>query len=758
MATNPGLLYHFPWEGAGGLKYLLLLPLALHHVVGGWSDPVQGRFDDHLLLIVALRYIQMFLWQFAARFDRISQKTRIQRKGIEFEQLDRERNWDEYIITQAIGTSLIHRYVAGFRNFPVVDWMGVVIMLLTHIGPIEFIYYWFHRALHHGFLWSGYHSHHHSSFVTDPVTGTVHPFLEQMCYNLLFFNAVAIPWYFGTCSLSLLYIYAVGFDFANAMGHCNFEFMPRAFIRAPLKYLWYTPTFHSLHHSKVHTNYCLFMPVYDHLFGTVCPATERTYIEAMSKRNIPQPLATFLAHAGTLTHAFHMPQVSKTIASEPYKERWYLWPFYPLLLLGLVPLLKVCGGTFKNAECLFRKAKGEYVTLEQWGIPRFAYQYLQGPAMQKEIARMVESAVKQADAQGMQVIGLGAFNKAEWLNGGGKEVVKNLPNLRIRVVHGNTLTAATVLHSVPPGTPEVLLVGCTSKVGCAVACILALKGIRVLMVTSSEERFKEVCAQVAAADLEGNASSRLVHCASVADGSSCATWLVGKWISTKDQNHAPKGARLLYFCFPPPQFTRLDVTYLNIGCLQVDPNRVQGLGNCTADLDRMVFHACHVGTIVHALEGWQHHEVGEVDLDAVEVAWEASQRYGFRLTEAVLQALQVPSEGPPSKAVAHGQRSRSAEKVAVATPAPTMTKEQVEQAAREGQPLVVVEGWVHDVGEFLEGHPGGEVILTKYFGRDATTAFNGARYNHSRAARALLAKMRIAKLVTSVPKIRGMEE
>lgn len=44
----------------------------------------------------------------------------------------------------------------------------------------------------------------------------------------------------------------------------------------------------------------------------------------------------------------------KTIASEPYKERWYLWPFYPALFLGLVPLLKAFGGVFKNAECAFR--------------------------------------------------------------------------------------------------------------------------------------------------------------------------------------------------------------------------------------------------------------------------------------------------------------------------------------------------------------------------------------------------------------------
>lgn len=43
-----------------------------------------------------------------------------------------------------------------------------------------------------------------------------------------------------------------------------------------------------------------------------------------------------------------------------------------------------------------------------------------------------------------------------------KDVVEHLPKLRVRVVHGNTLTAATVLHSVPPEAPEVLLVGCTS--------------------------------------------------------------------------------------------------------------------------------------------------------------------------------------------------------------------------------------------------------------------------------------------------------
>lgn len=45
-------------------------------------------------------------------------------------------------------------------------------MALLHAGPVEFIYYWLHRALHHHFLYTRYHSHHHGSIVTEPITCT----------------------------------------------------------------------------------------------------------------------------------------------------------------------------------------------------------------------------------------------------------------------------------------------------------------------------------------------------------------------------------------------------------------------------------------------------------------------------------------------------------------------------------------------------------------------------------------------------------
>jgi hypothetical protein len=49
-------------------------------------------------------------------------------------------------------------------------------------------------------------------------------------------------------------------------------------------------------------------------------------------------------------------------------------------------------------------------------------------------------------------------------------------------------------------------------------------------------------------------------------------------------------------------------------------------------------------------------------------------------------------------------------------------------------PLVLVSGFIHDVEEFKEMHPGGKSILLAHVGKDATAAFFGGTYDHSNAA------------------------
>ncbi|KJK63891.1 GMC oxidoreductase [Aspergillus parasiticus SU-1] len=55
-------------------------------------------------------------------------------------------------------------------------------------------------------------------------------------------------------------------------------------------------------------------------------------------------------------------------------------------------------------------------------------------------------------------------------------------------------------------------------------------------------------------------------------------------------------------------------------------------------------------------------------------------------------------------------------------------------------------GIVHDVTDFSESHPGGLLMLRSVVGKDATAAFNGGVYSHSRVAHNLLATMRVASV------------
>lgn len=73
------------------------------------------------------------------------------------------------------------------------------------------------------------------------------------------------------------------------------------------------------------------------------------------------------------------------------------------------------------------------------------------------------------------------FLQNEALNGGGTLFVNKHPNLRVRVVHGNTLTAAVILNEIPRDVSEVFLTGATSKLGRAIALYLARKRVRVMV-------------------------------------------------------------------------------------------------------------------------------------------------------------------------------------------------------------------------------------------------------------------------------------
>ncbi|KAA8494402.1 Acyl-CoA desaturase [Porphyridium purpureum] len=78
---------------------------------------------------------------------------------------------------------------------------------------------------------------------------------------------------------------------------------------------------------------------------------------------------------------------------------------------------------------------------------------------------------------------------------------------------------------------------------------------------------------------------------------------------------------------------------------------------------------------------------------------------------------------------------------------PRMTWAQIIERTEAGEKLIAIDDIVYKIDKFLPSHPGGEKILVFWNGRDATRAFNGEVYKHSKSARNLMAHYRHARLV-----------
>jgi stearoyl-CoA desaturase (delta-9 desaturase) len=73
---------------------------------------------------------------------------------------------------------------------------------------------------------------------------------------------------------------------------------------------------------------------------------------------------------------------------------------------------------------------------------------------------------------------------------------------------------------------------------------------------------------------------------------------------------------------------------------------------------------------------------------------------------------------------------------------PVLTWDQFQEEAKTRE-LVVISGFIHDVSQFIDEHPGGRHFIKTRLGKDATTAFYGGVYDHSNGAGNLLAQLRV---------------
>nr|DAD33731.1 TPA_asm: hypothetical protein HUJ06_012582 [Nelumbo nucifera] len=580
MATTPGPLTNWPWQKLGNFKYLVLAPWVAHSIYSFVSKgPKDGDWTNLLIFPYLLwRMLHHQAWITLARYQTAKSKHRILDRGIEFEQVDRERNWDDLILLNGILFYMTNLMYDEAKNLPLWRTDGVVLSFLLHAGPVEFLYYWLHRALHHHFLYSRYHSHHHSSIVTEPITAVVHPFAEHIAYFVLFSIPMLVTMFNGTASVASMLLYITYVDFMNNLGHCNFEVVPKwLFNIFPfLKYFMYTPSFHSLHHTQFRTNLSLFMPLYDYMYGTLDISSDKLY-ETSLKGRPETPNVVHLTHPTTLESIYHLRPVIASLASGPYAPKWYLRMLRPLTYLSMF-LTWIFGSTFTVERNIFNQLK-----MQAWAIPRFSFHYFL--SWHKDaINRLIEKAILDAEQRGVKVLSLGLLNQGEELNKNGELYLQKHPNLKIRIVDGSSLVVGVVLNSIPKETKQLLLRGNVSKTAIAISKALCRRGVQV--------------------------------------------WLVEDRVSREEeQKQAPEGTHFIPFSQFPLKRIRNDCVYYTTPALLI-PKALENVHSCENWLPRRVMSAWRVAGIVHALEGWEEHECGDTVLD-VDKVWNATLRHGF---------------------------------------------------------------------------------------------------------------------------------
>ncbi|CAK8543097.1 unnamed protein product [Lathyrus sativus] len=608
MASKPGILTNWPWKPLGDFKFVILTPWIAHTIYSfTWTQP-----DPMYYLVLPFVFIRMLhnqIWISVSRYQTANGKRRIVDKGLDFEQVDRETNWDDQILLTALLFYITYMVFPMASDLPWWRTDGVVLTAILHAGPVEFLYYWLHRALHHHYLYSRYHSHHHSSIVTEPITSVAHPFAEILAYFTLFLIPVFTTLFMKKSSIAALYGYILYLDFMNNLGHCNFEFIPKKLLSFfPLfKYLSYTPTFHSLHHTKFRTNYSLFMPIYDYIYGTVDTSTDTMY-EKCLKRPKESPDVVHLTHLTTFDSIYQLPLGFSSLASNPQTSKWYLHLMWPFTMFSML-ITWFCGRAVVIESNTFNDLK-----LQCWLIPKFQTQYFSKKHRQT-LNSLIENAIMEAELNGAKVISLGLFNEKHF-SAHCELYIGRFPELKIKIVDGSSLVAAIVLNNIPKGTSKVLLRGKFNKVVYAIANALCTKNIKVGVLYKDE--FDELAKRVI--------KSKENLCISPIN--TPKIWLVGDEWDEDEQMEAPEGSLFIPFSHFHPNYMRESCFYHYTPSM-ITPNTFMNSHSCENWLPRRVMSAWRIAGIIHALEGWNVDEYGDTILDTKKV-WEATIRHGFQ--------------------------------------------------------------------------------------------------------------------------------
>jgi sterol desaturase/sphingolipid hydroxylase (fatty acid hydroxylase superfamily) len=503
--------------------------------------------------------------------------------------------------------------------------------LAVHVCLVEPLYYLLHTWLHKPRQMKAMHGFHHLSIATLPTTSSCQNAMEHVLYIATFGPAFLLPYLlFGRQHWIVIGMYLIGFDVVNAWGHTNVRVRHALWTSpySPFYYLFYTPEFHLGHHAYFNANYSLFMPLWDHLFGTFRP------YQKPNRPMLPksQQDFVFIGHNGGLGHYYTTPEFSLYNVYQDYprtglpiKMDLYLAHVIAVLYRLVVAKFYYCSRFCVAKECIARIIV----------LARTPYDYLTPshyPGVNEEIVQCIRL---QYDAYGTRYFGLGNLNKMQQLNDSGLEIVRlieqdpYLSDKKIRIWTGDTLTVASVYHQVAdiPNLDEFFYIGAGGKVGRAVCELLVRHKPHIKIRIFSRNYFLKQYPQISYSnDLSEITRYKVV--------------LVGKILSAAWYGKAFGGAtnvetRLVMDytvpALPIDALRKRSISHVRVGLLRTKPGNpfLQGHYDLCMSHDENHIVPCHFGCLLHTISGREMNEVGDIDLDAVEPLWQMTLARGF---------------------------------------------------------------------------------------------------------------------------------
>jgi hypothetical protein len=498
---------------------------------------------------------------------------------------------------------------------------------LTHVIIVEPLYYAVHRWLHVPSVMKQMHAFHHMSVKTLPTSALVQNFHEHFLYVATFGPAFFMPYLlFGHSNWMVIGFYLVWFDVVNAYGHTNIVIRNTLCTHkySPLTYLFYTPEFHVGHHAYYNNNYALFMPLWDHLFGTY-----REYKKPESNLLAPsQQDFVFIGHNAGLGHLLTCPEFSFYNLYTSYKQTWLPLQTELVIMKSMVDVFGLFTSSYRMPRYLVDgKHIGRVMCIMRSPLDYFLERNFDG--INQDIVSLIR---REFDAHGTRYFGLGNLNKMQKLNDGGRKIVSlikendYLRDKNIRIWTGDTLTAASVYYQVLaiPNLKKIFYIGANGKIGNVVCQLLLRRNIEICIFSRHE--------------VYSHPNVRYTQ--DIRDMLGFEFVLIGKTLKPSmyqidyTAGESSETRYLLDYSVPfmplHPLKKNWGVEHIQIGVLKVENKALlRGYYDICMGFEQDHIYPCHAGCILNMLNGRELDETGDINVEDIAPMWDKAQACGL---------------------------------------------------------------------------------------------------------------------------------